>query len=123
MKKLFKNLLSVVITLILVVICLFSIFFKNNDVTYQQYYFRNDNLLVEHYEKHGQQMGFDNMEDYQKAASDVINNANSLHKIESDDGDDIYYLEDTNEYVILSKDGYIRTYFYPEDGKDYFDRK
>ena len=37
--------------------------------------------------------------------------------------DNVYYLESTNEFVIVSTDGYIRTYFKPNDGIDYFNRQ
>lgn len=37
--------------------------------------------------------------------------------------DDVYYLESTNEFVIVATDGYIRTYFKPDDGKAYYDRQ
>ena len=40
-----------------------------------------------------------------------------------EDGDYIYYLESTNEFVVVSTDGYIRTYFKPTDGIDYFNRQ
>ena len=39
------------------------------------------------------------------------------------DGDDVYYLEEKNGFVIVSVDGYIRTFFYPDDGLDYFNRQ
>lgn len=68
-------------------------------------------------------MGFATKEDYLAAANAVINSPNALHKLEAEDGDDIYYLEATNEFVIVSTDGYIRTYFQPSDGRDYFDRQ
>ena len=87
------------------------------------YVFRNEKLLNEHYEKHGIEMGFASAEEYQAAASAVITNPDSLFKIEADDGDGVYYLEATNEFVILSTDGYIRTYFLPSSGKAYFDRQ
>ena len=38
----------------------------------------------------------------------MINTEGVLHKIEEEDGDDVYYLEETNEFVIVSTDGYIR---------------
>ena len=38
--------------------------------------------------------------------------------IEEEDGDDVYYLEENNGFVIVSIDGYIRTFFYPEDVRD-----
>ena len=94
-----------------------------NPVETPVYVFRNEKLLNEHYEKHGIEMGFTSAEAYQAAASAVITNPNSLFKIEAEDGDGVYYLEATNEFVILSTDGYIRTYFLPSSGKAYFDRQ
>ena len=41
--------------------------------------------------------------------------------IEAEDGDDVYYLESTREFVVVSRDGYIRTYYIAD--KDYFDRQ
>lgn len=87
------------------------------------YTFRSESLLEEHYQKHGVEMGFANKEDYVAAANVVISSPDALHKLEAEDGDDVYYLEATNELVIVSTDGYIRTYFCPTDGRDYFDRQ
>lgn len=87
------------------------------------YHFRNNNLLEQHFEKHGKEMGFETKEAYEKAASDVINNPKALFKNEAEDGDYVYYVEETNEFVVLSLDGYIRTYFLPYSGKKYFDRQ
>lgn len=89
----------------------------------KQYRFRNSDLLISHYEKHGIEMGFASAEEYEKAAAAVINAPGVLHKYEKEDNDDVYYLESTNEFVIVSTDGYIRTYFKPDSGKDYFDRQ
>jgi len=85
--------------------------------------FRKESNLTSHYEKHGIEMGFDSAEEYLEAANAVVNNPDSLHKLEAEDGDDVYYLEATNEFVVVSKDGYIRTYFNPSDGLDYFNRQ
>lgn len=85
--------------------------------------FRNDKLLEQHYEKHGIDMGFASPEEYEAAACMVIANPDTLHKIEAEDGDDVYYLESTNEFVVVSKDGYIRTYFLPSAGIDYYNRQ
>ena len=68
-------------------------------------------------------MGFSSAKEYEKAASKVVTNKEALHKIEEEDGDDVYYIESTNEFVVVSKDGYLRTYFYPSDGLDYFNRQ
>ena len=88
-----------------------------------EYRFRSKKLLNSHFEKHGIEMGFDTAAEYEAAASAVVNNKDALHKTEKEDGDDVYYLEDTNEFVIVSQDGYIRTYFNPSDGIKYYNRQ
>ena len=117
---------------LLLFLCIFSLVLptgcevkeqKQVVVDYQEYNFRNENLLESHYEKHGKDMGFVSSEEYEMAAIDVVNNPKSLHKTEKEDGDDVYYKEDTNEFVVVSTDGYIRTYFNPDSGKKYFDRQ
>lgn len=90
---------------------------------YKVYKFRSKKLLDQHYNKHGKEMGFSSAEEYESAASDVINSPEALYKLEAEDGDGVYYIESTNEFVILSTDGYIRTYFNPSGGKAYFDRQ
>lgn len=85
--------------------------------------FRNENLLNQHYQKHGIDMGFESAEEYEQAASRVPSDPEVLHKTEKEDGDDVYYIERTNEFVIVSTDGYLRTYFLPDDGIDYFERQ
>ena len=85
--------------------------------------FRTEKQLNEHYEKHGKDMGFLNADEYEHAANLVINDPDVLHKIEKEDGDDVYYLEETNEFVVVSTDGYIRTYFWPDAGKKYYDKQ
>ncbi|MCR5226749.1 MAG: hypothetical protein K6E27_06010 [Eubacterium sp.] len=90
---------------------------------YVEYTFRNQKRLDEHYEKHGKDMGFKDAKSYEKAASDVVNDSRALHKIEKEDGDDVYYIEDTNDFVIVSPDGYIRTYFWPNDGIKYYNKQ
>ena len=85
--------------------------------------FRNESLLREHFDKHGKEMGFTDAKAYEQAAAAVITNPLALHKLEAEDNDDVYYLESTNEFVIVSTDGYIRTYFKPDKGKAYFDQQ
>ena len=85
--------------------------------------FRNDKLLQQHYEKHGIEMGFASAQDYQEAAAAVVENTSALHKTEKEDGDDVYYLESTNEFVVVSTDGYIRTYFNPDSGIKYYNKQ
>ncbi|MBD5158942.1 MAG: hypothetical protein HDT23_01680 [Ruminococcus sp.] len=95
--------------------------------SYVEYHFRNEKLLNQHFEKHGSEFENDfnyfTAEDYEQGASDVINNPDALFKYEAEDGDGVYYIEDSNEFVILSTDGYIRTYFRPSGKIDYFNRQ
>ncbi len=142
-----KNLIAAVAAILLVVL-IFSIwrpFASSGDHTYQDnppaadltavpdnntaqtdentLRFRNNKLLMQHYEKHGKDMGFSSAKEYENAAAAVVSNPNALHKREQEDGDDVYYVEDTNEFVVVSTDGYIRTYFLPDSGIKYFNRQ
>lgn len=94
---------------------------------YTEYHFRSKSQLNQHFDKHGgefkKDFGYKTAAEYEKGASDVINNPKALCKTEKEDGDYVYYIEETNEFVILSTDGYIRTYFRPSAGIDYFNRQ
>ena len=76
---------------------------------------------MSHYQKHGVEVGASSPEEYQKMAADVVSSENVLHKIESEDGDDVYFNPSTGEFVIVSTDGYIRTYYIAD--MDYFERQ
>lgn len=98
---------------------------ENNAPVQTQYHFRSEKTLREHFQKHGGEFGdmYATMEEYEAGASRVINDPSALTKREKEDNDYVYYIEDTNEFVILSTDGYIRTYFKPNAGKKYYDRQ
>ena len=85
--------------------------------------FRNDNLWEEHFIKHGSEFGYSTKEEYLEGANEVVASAYSKHKKEAEDGDDIYYDAENNEIVFVSEDGYIRTYFKPSDGINYYNRQ
>lgn len=87
------------------------------------YTFRSAEALQEHFEKHGAEFGYASAEEYLAGANRVIASPEALHKLEAEDNDDVYYLESTNEFVIVSTKGYLRTYFKPSDGKAYYDRQ
>lgn len=87
------------------------------------YSFRKAEYLQEHFEKHGAEFGYASADEYLAGANRVVVSPEALHKLEAEDGDDVYYLESGNEIVFVSTDGYIRTYFKPDDGKAYFDRQ
>ncbi len=87
-----------------------------------QYNFRKTEYLEEHFQKHGGEMGCKNSEEYLEKANLVILSEFSLTRIQ-DDEDTAYFLESTGEFVVVSSDGYIRTYFIPNDGIEYFNRQ
>lgn len=87
------------------------------------YYFASSDLLNTHFSKHGSEFDYPNAEEYEKGANAVINSPDALHKTEKEDGDDIYYLPDTNEFVVVSTSGFIRTYFKPSAGMSYYERQ
>ncbi len=95
----------------------------SSSATEASYSFRSQSQLNDHFDKHGDEFDYSSAEEYEAGANAVINNPNSLHKTEAEDGDDIYYLEESNELVVLSTDGYIRTYFKPSAGIDYYNRQ
>lgn len=95
----------------------------SHENTENLYAFRSEKLLNQHFEKHGIEMGFATAEEYLAAANKVISSPKVLHKKEAEDNDDVYYLEESNEFVVVSTDGYIRTYFLPEDGIRYYNRQ
>ena len=89
------------------------------------YTFRNDELYESHYRKHGAEFGNITKEEYLQKANELINSDSPdvLHKTEKEDGDYLFYNQKTNEFLVLSTDGYIRTYFKPDDGIDYWERQ
>ena len=131
-KKTFRNIIAA--GLVLIVLLLGKLF--NIDINWQEIRtnfgtqennvsleFRNETLWEDHFEKHGSEFGYKTKEEYLKGANEVINSSTSKHKTEAEDGDEIYYDEDKNEIVFVSIDGYIRTYFKPSDGINYYNRQ
>jgi hypothetical protein len=122
--------------LILVILLItFSVLYLNSKINAEEYHiaqeanvsdgytFKSETLLQEHFNKHGSEFGYTSTSQYERKANAVINSPDALHKTEVEDGDDVYYIQSTNEFVILSTEGYIRTYFKPEDGMDYYNNQ
>ena len=125
-----KKIRKYIIVIIAAILVIFGFYTQKPEITDTQdsnveilYTFHYPEQLEEHYEKLGIAMGYDSPEAYLEGANRVVASKEALHKLEAEDGDDVYYLEDTNEFVIVSKKGYIRTYFNPRDGIDYFNRQ
>lgn len=94
---------------------------NETEEVYIRYEFRKQSYLDEHYEKHGIEMGFASAQEYLAAANAMITNKDVLTKKEAEDNDDVYFLEATGEFAVVSTDGYLRTYYLAD--KDYFLRQ
>lgn len=98
----------------------------NIKVTVEQdkYTFRTKELFDSHFKKHGDEFGDISQEEYLEKANELISSSskNVLTKT-SDDNDKLYFNKKTGEFLVLSADGYIRTYFIPDDGIDYWNRQ
>ena len=76
---------------------------------------------LEHFKRHGKQMGFNKINDYSKAAKKFANsNERGTKSFRAKDRSIYKYNSRTNEFVIISKEGKIVTYFSP-DTRYYFD--
>ena len=89
-----------------------------------EYTFRNKQRYDEHYKKHGAEFGNITKEEYLRLANELINSESDrvLHKY-SEDGDYMYFDQDTGYFLVLSEDGYIRTFFIPTAGIKYWERQ
>jgi pyocin large subunit-like protein len=92
---------------------------------YKQYQFRSKKLYESHYEKHGAEFGSITKEEYLKLANDLLNSDSPtvLHKPEKEDGDDVFFDTATGYFLVLSTDGYIRTFFIPDKGIEYYNKQ
>lgn len=80
--------------------------------------FRSDARLQDHFQKHGVEVGCATAEEYLARANAVVADSAARHKTQREDGDDVYFLERTGEFVVVSPEGFIRTYFNTD--LDYF---
>ncbi len=85
--------------------------------------FRTQRQLEDHYRRHGGELGYRSMDDYVSGANAVISRPGNMSSLQND-GDTQYLNPDTCEYVVVSRDQYIRTYFRPNrDCVRYFERQ
>lgn len=82
---------------------------------------------VNHFYFHADEFGFTLITEYSQAAKDFANregdNTISFTANEEKHGSIYKYDKDTNEFIIISRDGKIVTYFPPKDGIEYFYRQ
>lgn len=82
----------------------------------------NTKTLKKHFASHGAQMGINEMYVYAAKAVHFANTINRKDCVSFVDacGSTYKYNKKTNEFVIVSKDGYIITYFNPKQGYNYY---
>jgi len=93
--------------------------------------FANNKRLVEHFKKHGADFGAKSPAEYEKLASEFLENVKPqgvLEKVRPSDGAIVRYNPKTEEFGILDKSGTVKTYYKPQPGqhpyktnKEYFD--
>jgi hypothetical protein len=76
---------------------------------------------LEHFEKHGAEVGAKNAVEYLRGANELIRGGKGVETFVRKNGDKLFYRKSTNEFGVLAKDGKtIRTYFKPKEGERYF---
>lgn len=90
------------------------------DTSPYRHTFYDTKSMAEHYAKHGKEVDCSNMEEYLARANSLIENDRVLSKIQ-EDGDTLYFNKRTNEFVVVAKAGYIRTYYIASEA--YYNRQ
>ncbi|MDO4500689.1 MAG: hypothetical protein Q4B60_05370 [Erysipelotrichaceae bacterium] len=82
----------------------------------------NSNTLKKHFDEHGSQMNTATMNDYAAKAVHFANTINREDCVSFIDGNGSTYKynKETNELAIISKNGYVITYFSPKNGYTYY---
>ncbi len=91
-----------------------KVFIQEFDTSLYKYTFYDTKAMVKHYVKHGERTACSSMEDYLVKANMVVLDKDSISKC-SKDNDNLFYNKKTNEFVVIAKAGYIRTYFIASD--------
>lgn len=78
--------------------------------------FESPELLTKHYEKHKEEFGDITEAEYLEKANQFYSEAVSddIEQITRSDGSSAKYKFSTNEFLVITKDGNIRTYFKPQ---------
>jgi len=84
--------------------------------------FESVELLTRHYEKHGEEFGNITQEEYLIRANQLLQEplSEDVEQLIRSDGSISRYKFSTNEFLVVTKDGAIKTFFKPADGKEYW---
>ncbi|UCB56616.1 MAG: hypothetical protein JSV30_05245 [Candidatus Omnitrophota bacterium] len=85
--------------------------------------FATEERLIEHFRKHGAEFGYKHPNEYLWGAQKLISAGEGVLTHSRSDGDKLFYHPGSNEFAVLSARGYIRTYFKPNSGYQYWQRQ
>ncbi|HPG92430.1 MAG TPA: hypothetical protein PK675_03370 [Clostridia bacterium] len=75
-----------------------------------------------HFNKHARKMGYNTKNEYTNAAKKLANaKGNSISSFRAKNGSTYIYDSNTNQFLIISKNGNIVTFFSLSGGEGYFD--
>ena len=82
----------------------------------------NKSTLKKHFEGHGKHMGFDTIDAYKAHAISFANTVNreDCESFIDKNGSTYKYNKVTNEFAIITSDGYVVTYYCPENQRQYY---
>lgn len=92
-----------------------------NNASYQRQ-FESRDLLEKHYEKHVEEYGAISIPEYLERATALANEypSSDVAQLVRSDGSTSKYRISTNDFVVVNKDGTIRTFFKPEKKEVYW---
>lgn len=84
--------------------------------------FETPEIMQKHYTKHGKEYGNISIESYLSLANELANMpvSDDVEKIVRSDGSTAIYRFSTNDSLVVTKEGCIRTFFKPKIGKEYW---
>ena len=83
--------------------------------------FETPEKMQKHYDKHIDKYGNISISEYIALANELVNakDTDDIERIVRSDESTAIYRFSTNDFLVITKDGYIRTFFKPDDGEAY----
>ena len=84
--------------------------------------FETPEKMHKHYDKHIDKYGNISISEYIALANELVNakDTDDIERIVRSDESTAIYRFSTNDFLVITKDGYIRTFFKPDDGEAYW---
>lgn len=84
--------------------------------------FETPEKMQKHYDKHIDKYGNISISEYIALANELVNakDTDGIERIVRSDESTAIYRFSTNDFLVITKDGYIRTFFKPDDGEAYW---